>query len=177
MRDDELDELDQLIRENCELKATGGPENVHGKVNILLQTYISRGKVRSFSLISDSGYISQNATRICRAVFEIMLRKNNAIMASRLLELAKMLELQQWDFMSPLRQFTCIPMDVISKIEAGEFTVYKLKEMDVKEIGILLRNQKTAHLVKRCCDELPILDMQASLQPITRTVLRIRLKV
>lgn len=34
-------------------------ENSYGKINILLQTYISRGEVDSFSLISDLSYVAQ----------------------------------------------------------------------------------------------------------------------
>lgn len=43
----------------CELPAPGGVENNYGKINILLQTYISRGEMDSFSLISDSAYVAQ----------------------------------------------------------------------------------------------------------------------
>ncbi len=53
------------------MKAAGGAENVHGKVNILLQTHISRGRVNSFSLVSDLHYVVQNGTRIARALFEV----------------------------------------------------------------------------------------------------------
>ncbi len=59
VRDDELEELDELIQEYCYLKVWGGPENVYGKVNILIQTYISKGFLKSFSLMSDQQYIIQ----------------------------------------------------------------------------------------------------------------------
>ncbi|XP_014597737.1 PREDICTED: activating signal cointegrator 1 complex subunit 3 [Polistes canadensis] len=177
VRDDEIEELERLCQEYCEVVPKGGPENIYGKVNILIQTYLSRGWVDSFSLTSDLAYITQNAVRICRALFEIMLRQNNAIMATRLLLMAKMLELQQWDYMSPLRQFSCLSAEIIKKIEDRNIVVDKLIEMDVKEIGIILHNQKTAALVKKCCSELPSLKMESILQPITRTVLRIRLQI
>ncbi|EZA54919.1 Activating signal cointegrator 1 complex subunit [Ooceraea biroi] len=176
VRDDEVDELDQLLQD-CELTAQGGAENVHGKVNILLQTYLSRGRVNTTSLISDQAYVTQNAVRIARALFEIALRRNNAVMAGRLLRVAKMFEAQQWDFVTPLRQFDCLPMEVLDKIEQRDFSVHRLQEMDVKEIGSALRDQRAAALVKKCCDELPALEMEYNLQPITRTVLRIRLKL
>jgi activating signal cointegrator complex subunit 3 len=59
VRDDELDELDDMAREHCYLKVWGGSANVHGKVNILIQTYISRGFIKSFSLMSDLQYVIQ----------------------------------------------------------------------------------------------------------------------
>jgi activating signal cointegrator complex subunit 3 len=37
VRDEELAELDTLAREACPFDVRGGPENKHGKVNILLQ--------------------------------------------------------------------------------------------------------------------------------------------
>jgi len=57
-----MDELDRLTHDYCELHVTGGSENLHGKVNILLQTYLSRGQLESFSLISDQSYIIQVRT-------------------------------------------------------------------------------------------------------------------
>ncbi|XP_011704031.1 PREDICTED: activating signal cointegrator 1 complex subunit 3 isoform X2 [Wasmannia auropunctata] len=179
VRDDEMNELDELMQE-CELEPHGGVENVHGKVNILLQTFLSRIRVNTASLISDQAYVTQNALRIARALFEIMLRRNNAIMAGRLLQMAKMFEAQQWgsSVFTPLRQFDCLSMEIINKIETrGSMEIYRLQEMDVKEIGIFLRDQRAAVLVKRCCAEFPALDVEYSLQPITRTVLRIRLKL
>lgn len=177
VRCDEIKELERLCSTYCEMVAKGGVENIYGKVNILIQTYLSRGWVNSFSLTSDLAYIAQNAVRICRALFEIMLRQNNAIMAGRLLEMAKMLELQLWDNVTPLRQFSCLSQDIIAKIEERNITIDRLMDMDVKEIGIILNNQKVAALVKKCSSELPALQMESILQPITRTVLRIRLQI
>lgn len=57
VRDEELDELDDLTKQFCWLKVWGGSENVHGKVSILIQTYISRGFIKSFSLMSDQQYV------------------------------------------------------------------------------------------------------------------------
>jgi activating signal cointegrator complex subunit 3 len=51
--------LDNLTRDYCEVEVMGGSENLHGKVNILLQTFLSRGRVNSFSLMSDLSYITQ----------------------------------------------------------------------------------------------------------------------
>ena len=59
VREDELNELDGMVDEYCQLPVAGGSENSHGKVNILLQTYISHARVDSFSLISDQAYVAQ----------------------------------------------------------------------------------------------------------------------
>ncbi|KAL7288666.1 hypothetical protein TKK_0017394 [Trichogramma kaykai] len=177
VREEEMEELETLQSEYCEVAAQGGKENIHGKVNILMQTYLSKGRLQSFSLISDQAYIAQNAVRICRALFEMELREHNSLMASRILEMAKMLELQQWDHMSPLRQFFCLPYEIVQKIEDRDISIEKLKDLSVTDIGIMIRNQRAAALVKKCCNEFPCITFEAMLQPITRTVLRIRLKI
>jgi len=77
----------------------------------------------------------QNAVRIARALFDIVLRKNNPIMAGRALALSKMFEQQQWDHYTHMRQFRILTPEVIRKIEDSNLSVDKLREMDVKEIG------------------------------------------
>lgn len=57
-----MEELEQMLCNYCKLPAAGGVENGYGKVNILLQTYIGRGEVDSFSLISDLSYVAQVRT-------------------------------------------------------------------------------------------------------------------
>ena len=59
VREEELRELDNHLNETCVLPAAGGSENSYGKVNILLQTYISRCNLESFSLVSDQAYVAQ----------------------------------------------------------------------------------------------------------------------
>ena len=59
VREDEISELEFHMTENCPLAVKGGVENSYGKVNILLQTFISKGFVDSFSLVSDLGYVAQ----------------------------------------------------------------------------------------------------------------------
>lgn len=59
VREDETSELEFHMLENCPLPVKGGVENSYGKINILLQTFISKGFVDSFSLVSDLGYVAQ----------------------------------------------------------------------------------------------------------------------
>ena len=40
IREEELPELDALARDACHFDIKGGPENKHGKVNILLQVQV-----------------------------------------------------------------------------------------------------------------------------------------
>lgn len=135
VRDEEQNELEKLAQTSCPLEVKGGPSNKHGKVSILiqviviillicygnyfttlgtcnlqlnwciLQLYISRGSIDSFSLISDAAYISASLGRIMRALFEICLRRGWCEMTSFMLEYCKAVDRQIWPHQHPLRQF------------------------------------------------------------------------
>lgn len=83
-----MEELDRL-HEDCVLPVMGGIENTHGKVNCLIQSYISRSRIDGFSLVSDLSYVSQNVTRIARALLEITIKKGLPLMSGRLLNICK----------------------------------------------------------------------------------------
>uniref|UniRef100_A0A8C5IIZ9 Activating signal cointegrator 1 complex subunit 3 n=1 Tax=Junco hyemalis TaxID=40217 RepID=A0A8C5IIZ9_JUNHY len=177
VREEEIEELDTLLNDFCELPAPGGVENNYGKINILLQTYISRGEMDSFSLISDSAYVAQNAARIVRALFEIALRKRWPAMTYRLLNLSKVIDKRLWGWVSPLRQFSVLPPSVLSKLEEKNLTIDKMKDMRKDEIGHMLHHVKIGLKVKQCVHQIPSIVMEATIQPITRTVLRVRLSI
>ncbi|XP_050172493.1 activating signal cointegrator 1 complex subunit 3 [Myiozetetes cayanensis] len=177
VREEEIEELDTLLNDFCELPAPGGVENNYGKINILLQTYISRGEMDSFSLISDSAYVAQNAARIVRALFEIALRKRWPAMTYRLLNLSKVIDKRLWGWVSPLRQFSVLPLSVLSKLEEKNLTIDKMKDMRKDEIGHMLHHVKIGLKVKQCVHQIPSIIMEATIQPITRTVLRVRLNI
>lgn len=59
VRDEEVIELESLAHKYCHVEYNSSAVNVNGKVNILLQTYLARGRAKGFSLISDLVYISQ----------------------------------------------------------------------------------------------------------------------
>ncbi|VTJ78491.1 Hypothetical predicted protein [Marmota monax] len=177
VREEEIEELDALLNNFCELSAPGGVENSYGKINILLQTYISRGEMDSFSLISDSAYVAQNAARIVRALFEIALRKRWPTMTYRLLNLSKVIDKRLWGWASPLRQFSVLPPHILTRLEEKNLTVDKLKDMRKDEIGHILHHVNIGLKVKQCVHQIPSVMMEASIQPITRTVLRVTLSI
>ncbi|XP_071491238.1 activating signal cointegrator 1 complex subunit 3-like [Diadema antillarum] len=177
VREDEIRELQDHLEDDCEMPAAGGVENPHGKVNILLQTFISRGNVDSFSLVSDSAYVSQNAARIIRALFEITLRQGWPIMAANLLTLSKSIDRRLWAWENPLRQFSNLSFEILRKLEGAKLSVEKLKELESKEIGHLVHHVSMGPKIKACAQQLPSILLEASIQPITRTVLRVRLTI
>uniref|UniRef100_H0X1H6 Activating signal cointegrator 1 complex subunit 3 n=1 Tax=Otolemur garnettii TaxID=30611 RepID=H0X1H6_OTOGA len=177
VREEEIEELEALLSNFCELSTPGGVENSYGKINILLQTYISRGEMDSFSLISDSAYVAQNAARIVRALFEIALRKRWPTMTYRLLNLSKIIDKRLWGWASPLRQFSVLPPHILTRLEEKNLTVDKLKDMRKDEIGHILHHVNIGLKVKQCVHQIPSVTMEASIQPITRTVLRVTLTI
>lgn len=53
----------------------GSSDDYTSKINILLQSFISRLKLDGFALNSDMIYVVQNASRIVRAIFEVALKR------------------------------------------------------------------------------------------------------
>lgn len=108
----------------------------------------------------------------------MVLRRNNAMMSAKLLEICQMFEMTQWNFESELRQFSdVLPWEIIDKIEQRKLSFNHIREMDTKELGILLRNQSMGSAVKKCAMQLPYIEASESIQPITRTILRINLEL
>ena len=58
-----------------------GLEEPSAKVNVLLQAYISNLQLDGFALVADLTFVRQSAARLCRALFEIALRRGWAAMA------------------------------------------------------------------------------------------------
>jgi len=50
VREEEMPEMKKLNEEGCIIKAMGGPENKHGKVNILLQAFLSNIPIKGIYL-------------------------------------------------------------------------------------------------------------------------------
>jgi len=62
-----------MARKYCHVECQSSAVNVNGKVNILLQTYLARGRAKSFSLISDLVYISQVNLKFILIIYILLL--------------------------------------------------------------------------------------------------------
>ena len=160
VREDEMSEMDELLM-SCRVPVQGGVENTYGKVNVLLQTYISCNPVESFSLTSDLAYVAQvrggnkeraltdsrdgknifiqqNAGRILRGLFEIALHKGQPSLSSKLLTLCKCVDHRRWMFDHPLRQFSYDRLEqALTRLEEKKMTLDRLRDMTADEIGML----------------------------------------
>lgn len=107
VRQEELDELGDLLSSSCPLKIEGAGLDDRGeglitgpvdKAFVLIQSWISRARLRNFTLISDMNYISSNnASRVIRALLEMCLDMTGmAGPALKLLRFAKSVDNQIW---------------------------------------------------------------------------------
>lgn len=177
VREEELDEMDSVAASACPI---GKPilENKEGKINMLLQSVISDVHFNSFTLISDQGFVKQSAGRIVRALFEIVCARNWTAMSLMMLQMAKQVDRQVWNFQTPLRQFAgTIPMDVLAKLEGVNASLDKLDDMSASDIGRLIRNDRSGGVIKKAISHFPRLELDVSVQPITRTIVRIEVTI
>eukprot|EP01138_Halocafeteria_seosinensis_P005687 gb/GECG01005814.1/.p1 GENE.gb/GECG01005814.1/~~gb/GECG01005814.1/.p1 ORF type:complete len:2316 (+),score=249.07 gb/GECG01005814.1/:1-6948(+) len=178
VRDEELGELDKL-KPVCRIPVKGDPADIPTKVNVLLQSYISRIPLKSFTLISDTSYINQSAGRIARGLFEIALRKGWCTLASQLLSLCKSVDKRCWWMDSPLRQFELLNPDILYKLESRgtAATLDSLRDMQSSEIGAMLRHPAAGPKVSKLVRQVPKLDVDVKVQPVTRGILRVTLTI
>ncbi|POR31841.1 Uncharacterized protein TPAR_07932 [Tolypocladium paradoxum] len=176
VRQDEKLELAKLLgRVPIPVKET--IEEPHAKVNVLLQAYISRLKLDGLALMADMVYVTQSAGRILRAMFEIALKKGWASVAKTALDLCKMAEKRMWPTMSPLRQFPACSRDIIQKAERIDVSWSSYFDLDPPRMGELLGMPRAGRTVCGFVAKFPRVDVQAQVQPMTRSMLRVELSI
>lgn len=152
-------------------------EEPHAKINVLLQAYVSRLKLDGLALMADLVYVTQSAGRILRAIFEITLKKGWSSVAKTALELCKMAEKRMWPTMSPLRQFPGCPRDIVQKAERIDVSWANYFDLDPPRMGELLGLPKAGRTVCNLVAKFPRLELQAQVQPMTRSMLRVELTI
>jgi activating signal cointegrator complex subunit 3 len=175
IREEEHTELKGLLTDACEIEVKGGVDNPYGKVNILFQAYLSGSPIDAFALVSDQNYVTQNISRIFRGLFDIVLQKAWTGLAERILAFCKMCDLRMWDSQHPLQQFGVLHRELLYKLITKRVTLTKLYDMDHKEIGQLVGHPRMGGPIAKLVRQFPALEIEASAQPITRTVLRVTL--
>ncbi|CAO1621678.1 unnamed protein product [Sympodiomycopsis kandeliae] len=177
-RDTEAKELKKMLdAAPCEVPE--GFDTPSGKVNTLLQAYISRTFVEDFALASDTAYVSQNTGRIIRALFEMSLSNKWSSTTSALINMSKAVEKRMWPFDHPLMQ-SSLKQDTLHLVQrwADEVEVADLAEMSGDEIATLIRaNEKIGLAVKSAAKQFPRLKLEYQLRPTTHDQLRIDITV
>eukprot|EP00916_Digyalum_oweni_P004984 GHVL01008895.1.p1 GENE.GHVL01008895.1~~GHVL01008895.1.p1 ORF type:complete len:2144 (+),score=476.12 GHVL01008895.1:34-6465(+) len=177
VREEEKAEIQKLL-ERVPIPVKGGPEEASTKVNILLQSYMSKLKLEGFATMSDMIYVQQSAGRIMRAIFEICLKRGWASLALRALNFFKMIDKRMWTSQSPLRQFNnSLSEEVLRKLEKKDFSWDRYYDLTSTELGELIRIPKLGKTIHRYVHQLPKLELAAYVQPITRSVLLVELTI
>lgn len=174
-RDTEEKELSALTEEGYVVtEVKGGFATPHGKTNILLQAHISRARLEDFTLVSDTNYITQNASRIARALFMIALNRRWGYQCLVLLSLCQSIEHRCWSIEHPLHQFD-LPQPVLRQLDARFPSIETLRDMEPAEIGAMVHNQKMGGVIAKLLDNFPTLSVESEIAPLNRDVLRIKL--
>ncbi|KAG9438151.1 U5 small nuclear ribonucleoprotein [Apis mellifera carnica] len=176
VREEEKLELQKLM-ERVPIPVKESIEEPSAKVNVLLQAYISQLKLEGFALMSDMVFVTQSASRLMRAIFEIVLFRGWAQLADKCLSLCKMIDRRMWQSMSPLRQFRKMPEEIVKKIEKKNFPWERLYDLGPNEIGELIRVPKLGKTIHKYIHQFTKLELSTHIQPITRSTLRVELTI
>ncbi|EOD51861.1 putative pre-mrna splicing protein [Neofusicoccum parvum UCRNP2] len=176
VRQDEKLELAKLLG-RVPIPVKESIEEPHAKINVLLQAYISRLKLEGLALMADLVYVTQSAGRILRAIFEICLKKGWAHVAKTALDLCKMAEKRMWPTMTPLRQFPNCPRDIVQKAERIDVPWSSYFDLDPPRMGELMGLPRAGRTVCGLVEKFPRLEIQAHVQPMTRSMLRMELTI
>ncbi|QLQ82044.1 hypothetical protein HG537_0G02980 [Torulaspora globosa] len=177
VRPEERKELKELL-ERAPVPVKEDADDSLAKINILLQSYISRMKFDGFALNSDMTFIKQNAGRISRALFELSLKKGYSQTSKRLLIICKMIERRAWVANSPLRQIKECPKELIKKTEASILSWQDYMELESPaQVGRAVRSEKYGKMVYDLLRRFPRLILKCSIQPLTASLLRLELEI
>jgi antiviral helicase SLH1 len=194
VRESEAKELEQLMeRIPCDVQVSvhflpcslslhvsqGGTDTSQGKVNILLQTYISRELVDDFALVSDMAYAAQNGGRIVRALLEIAISRKWANVTAVLIGLSKAIEKRLWPFDQPLKQFD-LRADIFYGLQewADEWSAAQLATLDASALGQLVHlNEQHGLALLNACKQFPAVHIDYDLRPLGYDVLKISIRV
>lgn len=177
VRQEEKLEISKLL-EKCPYPIKESPNEPLAKVNVLLQTYISRLKLDGFALMADMIYITQSAGRLLRAIFEIAFKKNWSALAKIILNLCKMTEKRIWLTNSPFRQFgSVVPKDVIRATEGSHLPWISYFDLNASELAEALNFKGSSQVAYEFLQRFPKLNLSYYCQPITPTQLKIQVEI
>jgi activating signal cointegrator complex subunit 3 len=202
LRQEELSELQSLVSSTCPLKIKGAGHDGAGhglitdptdKAFVLMQAYIARARIKSFTLVSDMNYIASNAGRVARAIFEICLKKQNPGAAVKLLRIAKSVDKRIWWFQTPLRHFEDeLTESVYSSLETKESgglgydsldTALSLLDMQPNEVAQFCRwnkgnkEIKGGEKIQKLVRALPNVEITCNVKPVTNNVFQFHIRV
>jgi pre-mRNA-splicing helicase BRR2 len=176
VREEEKLELARLL-DKVPIPVREGVDDHLAKVNVLLQAFLSRLSLDGFALMSDLVYVTQSAGRILRALFEVLLRRGWSQAALKALNLCKAVQHRMWSAQTPLRQFPELSAELIRRIENKDLTWEQLRELDEAVLGETVRRPQLGKRLFQYVHTVPRVHLQAHVQPVTRSTLKVTLQV
>lgn len=168
----------KTLSEKCPIPVRESVDSGSAKINILLQSYISRLKLEGFALSSDMVYVKQSAVRLLRAIFQICLLKKYSSVSRTALDLCKMVEKRMWLASSPFRQFPHCSGEIVRKTEGSQLPwSHYLQLGDAAEMAQAIRSEKYAREALELVAKFPQVSVSASAVPITVSLLRVDLEI
>ncbi|OII78238.1 SEC63 domain-containing protein [Cryptosporidium andersoni] len=175
VRSEEKSELEKLVNKvPIPVQGTGEDIDTSMKVNVLIQLYLtgSRWINSKLTLLADLYSIVQASPRICRALFDMALRKGWSGAAKKALTIATMIERRCWEAMCPLRQFKGVSDDIIKRLEKKDIQWNKYYDFTSQQLGELLRSNKLGPGLYNLIRKIPKIELSATVQSINNTILQ-----
>lgn len=194
LRQEEEGELESLAKTTCPLALKEPHPDAENKSRVvdetdkcfvLLQAYISRKKIKSFTLITDMNYLASNAARVARSIFEICIKESQSGPALKLLRIAKSVDNQIWWFQTPLRHFEgefnnemYVVLESQKGAESDSFeTTMSLLDMSANEVGQLSRWYKGGAKIQKFVRMIPRLELHCQVKPVTAGVFQFHIEL
>lgn len=153
----------------------GPVDDPKSKINVLLQCYLSRVELEGYALNCDMKFVSENAQRIFRSIFELSLHKKSAS-CQIVLDFCKMTERRVWKELSPLRQYAKLNDKILQRIEQQEHLTFDhFKTMSVTQINNIVKNDQSASYIHGMIKKFPRLETSIYVQILSRTMVRVSL--
>lgn len=177
IREEELPELEKL-KSSVPFPVKGSLEESSSKINILLQCYIGSVQLEGYAIAADMVFISQNAQRLFRAMFQIALKKNLGQLSLRILEFCKMIEQRMWAVQTPLRQYMDLPEKLFRRIEQQEHLTWDhLHTMSSEHLAAVIKNDKLSRKIHKFLEVFPKLEVSVYAQPVTRAQVKVQIEL
>jgi pre-mRNA-splicing helicase BRR2 len=123
-------------------------------------------------------FVQQSACRLLRALFEIVLKRGWAALASKCLSVCSMAERRIWATQSPLRQFGNIPEVIIRKLEKNsDISWDRYYDLKPQDLGEMVKIPKMGKSLYKFVHMFPKLLLNAQVLPIARSTLRVDLSI
>ncbi|KAH8915667.1 Sec63-domain-containing protein [Atractiella rhizophila] len=174
-REAEVPDLKRLLKD-CPCQVKGGTDTSEGKINILLQSYISKVYLEDFALVSDTNYVAQNAGRIARALLDIAIHRKWGVATLVCASMSKAIEKRMWPFDHPLLQCD-LSQELLYNIQqwADELTVEEIAEHSPADFGKLIHlNERLGGIAVQAAKRFPKLNISVDIRPLAGDVLQLR---